>query len=164
LAASGLAPELLTIEITESSAMCDLDVAHDIVRELYERGTRISLDDFGTGFASMAQLVEFPFHELKIDRSFCMSDEPSAMAVIRASVSLAETLDATVVAEGIETAAVGRRLAGMGANILQGYHFGRPAPLERRAMRPNRERSGSGSGPAESLGAVRGAVFTPKVA
>lgn len=150
LQTSGLDPALLTLEITESSAMCDLDVAHDIVRELYERGIRISLDDFGTGFASMAQLVEFPFHELKIDRSFCMSDQPSSLAVIRASVSLAETLGASVVAEGIETEPVRDRLIGLGANILQGYHFGRPAPLDRRALRPDRARKDADGGEADT--------------
>lgn len=136
-----LDPQLLTVELTESSAVRDLDMAHDIVAELHRRGMRISLDDFGTGFASMAQLVDFPFHELKVDRSFCQSDEASSIAVIRASISLAQSLDAAVVAEGIETEAVRDRVVGLGVDILQGYYFARPAPLDRRGLRPERARS-----------------------
>lgn len=132
LVLSGLAPGLLKVEITESSSVHDLELARTVVGALHGSGVRVSLDDFGTGFASMAQLVEFPFDEVKVDRSFCSSEEPSAIAVIRASVSLAHSLGASVVAEGIETEKERERIGKLGVDTFQGYLFGRPAPEHRR--------------------------------
>lgn len=135
LEASGLAPNLLIVEITESSSVHDLAAAHEVVTALHRRGVGISLDDFGTGFASMSQLVEFPFDEVKLDRSFCASEDPSSIAVVRASISLAHSLGATVVAEGIETERIKDRIGKLGVDTFQGYLFGRPAPEHRRATR-----------------------------
>ena len=102
-----------------------------ILSDLQQRGLAISLDDFGTGYASLRQLIDMPFDEIKIDRSFItnMTTDHGSQAIVRATIDLAASLNASVVAEGIETFEQLEMLAGFGAVVGQGFLLGRPMPL-----------------------------------
>ncbi|GAC1598428.1 MAG: hypothetical protein NVS3B21_23930 [Acidimicrobiales bacterium] len=128
LASSRIPPESLCIEVTESILMADLKVALGTLHGLAELGVRISIDDFGTGFSSLAYLRQFPIHELKIDKSFVdgLGGDPHATAIVSAVISMAHALDLDVVAEGVETADQLARLRTLGCNEAQGYFFARP--------------------------------------
>jgi diguanylate cyclase (GGDEF)-like protein len=132
LAASGLAGDRLTVELTESALMTDPARAMRHLRSLRERGVRISLDDFGTGYSSLSYLRQFPVDQLKIDRTFvagvCESSE--GKAVVQAVIDLARALRLQVVAEGIEDARQREELLGMGCLLGQGFHLYRPMPAE----------------------------------
>ncbi|BCM85495.1 EAL domain-containing protein [Methylobacterium indicum] len=126
---SGLGSDRLEIEITES--MLVDGEAVDLLLALRRLGLRIALDDFGTGYSSLSYLRRFPFDAIKIDRSFIADiANPDTAAIVRAVVGIAVQLGATVTAEGVETEdqlAAARR---EGCTEMQGYLFGRPAPLE----------------------------------
>ena len=126
---SGLGPDRLEIEITES-LLVDGD-AVDLLLALRRLGLRIALDDFGTGYSSLSYLRRFPFDAIKIDRSFIADiANPGTAAIVRAVVGIAAQLGATVTAEGIESedqCAAARR---EGCTEMQGYLFGRPVPLD----------------------------------
>ena len=121
-------PDLLTCEITESSAMDDVETTVRVLRELHTHGVHISIDDFGTGHSSLSHLRTLPVDELKIDRSFVMDLETSgdARKVALAVVNLAKALELKVVAEGVETEGQNRILREMGCDQLQGYLFAKP--------------------------------------
>jgi len=128
LAESGLAPNLLELEITESTAMQHTDATLATLGKLKRLGVSISIDDFGTGYSSLAYLRRFPVDKLKIDRSFVAvapADKEQA-AIISAIVALAHALQIEVVAEGVETEAQRDFLARCGCDYLQGYLIGRP--------------------------------------
>ena len=128
LAESGLAPHLLELEITESTAMQNTDATLATLEKLKVLGVSISIDDFGTGYSSLAYLRRFPVDKLKIDRSFVAvapSDKEQA-AIISAIVALAHALQIEVVAEGVETEAQREFLARCGCDYLQGNLIGRP--------------------------------------
>ena len=128
LAQSGLAPHLLELEITESTAMQHTDATLATLEKLKRLGVSISIDDFGTGYSSLAYLRRFPVDKLKIDRSFVAvapADKEQA-AIISAIVALAHALQIEVVAEGVETEAQREFLARCGCDYLQGYLIGRP--------------------------------------
>ena len=129
---AGLAPELLECELTESMLMDDPDRALQIITELKQLGIRVALDDFGTGYSSLAYLKRFPIDTLKIDRSFVkdIPADPHDMAISRAIIALAETLDLYVVAEGVETADQREFLTHERCNSMQGFLFSRPLPAE----------------------------------
>lgn len=117
----------LIVEVTESSVVSDLVVATELLTRLSIKGVRISMDDFGTGYASLQSLMRIPFTELKIDRSFvgvCQAD-PDAWKIVRAILSLARELGIRVVAEGIETVGVNDMLRSAGCEIGQGWFHGR---------------------------------------
>jgi diguanylate cyclase (GGDEF)-like protein len=122
----------LTVEVTESAAMADPATAADVLEALRALGVGTSIDDFGSGNASIAYLAKLPVDELKIDRSFVtpMCESPREEAIVRTTIDLARHLELHVVAEGIETAAVCERLAAMGCDTGQGYLISRPAPAE----------------------------------
>ncbi|QEL12908.1 EAL domain-containing protein [Kushneria phosphatilytica] len=123
-----LRPSGITLELTESAGISCLSYARHLLTELRQRGFRLSLDDFGTGFASMTQLYRLPFDELKLDRSFvsrCDSDS-DAQAITFAVVELGRRLGLRVVAEGIETEAQKAVLAEAGCPFGQGYYFAQP--------------------------------------
>ncbi|MEH6650265.1 MAG: EAL domain-containing protein [Motiliproteus sp.] len=130
LSASGLEPELLECELTESMLMDDPDGALDIMRRLKKIGVAVALDDFGTGYSSLSYLKRFPIDTLKIDRSFVQDIPGDAqdMAIARAIIALAETLDLYVVAEGVETQEQQDFLQHERCNSMQGYLFSRPLP------------------------------------
>ncbi len=122
----------LTVEVTESAAMADPDAAVGVLEALRALGVGVSIDDFGSGHASIAYLARLPASELKIDRSFVsrMCESPRDAAIVRTAIDLARHLELQVVAEGIETAEVCERLAAMGCDVGQGYLISRPAPAE----------------------------------
>jgi EAL domain-containing protein (putative c-di-GMP-specific phosphodiesterase class I) len=132
LAATGLAPERLELEITETALFEDVARALENLRALKARGVRIAMDDFGTGFSSLATLQSFPFDTLKIDKSFvqAIQDDDRATAIVRAVLGLGQSLGMPVVAEGVETDQQLDFLRAEGCAEVQGFGIGRPAPLE----------------------------------
>jgi diguanylate cyclase (GGDEF)-like protein len=130
LDARGLEPSALIIEITERSLFSDPVRISSVLAALSERGIRLSLDDFGTGYSSLTHLRTLPVAELKIDRSFVaqMASDPADAAIVRSTIELAQALDMTVVAEGVEDEETWRLLADAGCQLIQGYALARPAP------------------------------------
>ena len=128
LARHALPPRCLVLEITESTAMRDVDSSMKILQRLTEMGLRISIDDFGTGYSSLLYLKRLPASELKIDRGFVrdLATDAEDAAIISAIVALGKTLRLDIVAEGVETAVQQQFLTELGCNSLQGYYFGRP--------------------------------------
>jgi diguanylate cyclase (GGDEF)-like protein/PAS domain S-box-containing protein len=128
LAAAGLDPQSLILEITETAIMEQLDAAVTILTELRELGVRLALDDFGIGYSSLSYLQRLPVDILKIDRTFVSgvtgSTEDSALA--RGIISLGQTLGLVTIAEGIETAEQLAALRELGCQFGQGYFFSRP--------------------------------------
>ncbi len=123
-----LAPELLTLEITESVMARETDATLRRLKQLKGLGVRLAIDDFGTGYSSLAYLRRFPIDFVKIDKSFIdgVADEPGQLAFVRAIVRLAHTLKTTIVAEGVEHEAQAKRLSSIGCDLAQGFHFSRP--------------------------------------
>ena len=124
----GLAPEALQLEITESMLMSDPDRSLVTLTRLAQLGVGLSVDDYGTGYSSLANLRRLPIDELKIDRSFVspmLSDE-SDLIIVRSTINLGHDLGLKVVAEGVEDEATLTRLAGLGCDFAQGYHFSKP--------------------------------------
>ncbi len=129
---SHVPPEALTLEITESAAMLDPARARAVMTELRALGVRVAIDDFGAGYASLAYLKQLPANELKIDKAFMHSidRDPRDRAIVKASIDLAHDLGLKVVAEGVETQAAMDLLAELGADLVQGWHLGRPMSAE----------------------------------
>jgi diguanylate cyclase (GGDEF)-like protein len=126
----GLSPEALQLEITESMLMSDPDRSLLTLTALSELGVGLSVDDYGTGYSSLANLRRLPIDELKLDRSFVspmLSDE-NDLIIVRSTINLGHDLGLTVVAEGIEDEATLVRLADLGCDLAQGYHFSKPLP------------------------------------
>ncbi len=125
---NGLGPDDLTIEITEGLMLEETPSVVANVRELAEMGIRLSMDDFGTGHSSLSLLARLPVTELKIDRSFMdrIEDDESARAVVTAVICIGQSLDMTLVAEGVESDAQRRFLTALGCTVHQGFHYSRP--------------------------------------
>jgi diguanylate cyclase (GGDEF)-like protein len=132
LAAHGVAPRQLILEITESVAVAEPGLAEQIVAGLRELGTQVSVDHFGTGSASLSFLTRFPVDEVKIDRSFVatMVDSSETAAIVRATVDLAHDLGMRVVAEGVEHPEQRAALVGLGVTAAQGSLFHPPLPVD----------------------------------
>jgi len=130
LAGSGLAPERLELEITESALLQDNEATLSILHELRALGVRVSMDDFGTGYSSLGYLRSFPFDKIKIDRSFIMKlpDSGESAAIVRAITSLGESLGMTTIAEGVETLEQVEHLRREGCTSIQGYLISKPIP------------------------------------
>jgi EAL domain-containing protein (putative c-di-GMP-specific phosphodiesterase class I) len=128
VAETGLPPQHLKLEITESVVMADAKTAEALLRKLRDRGIQLSIDDFGTGYSSLSYLQRFPIDTIKIDRSFVTRspDQESNWAIVRAIIALAESLGMDTVAEGIETIEQLRQLQSMDCSYGQGYWFSRP--------------------------------------
>jgi diguanylate cyclase (GGDEF)-like protein/PAS domain S-box-containing protein len=124
----GVAPQQLTLEITETTLMGKLETALDALRALRAHGVRVAIDDFGTGYSSLAYLSTLPINSLKIDRSFVMglTDKPGNAEIIRAVLNLGRSLGHKVVAEGIETVGQLTTLRDLGVDVGQGYLLARP--------------------------------------
>lgn len=128
IAESGVNPERLELELTESAIMQQPEKASSTLRDLRNMGLRISVDDFGTGYSSLNYLKRFPIHTLKIDRSFICelpADRESA-AIVSAIVTMSHALGLQVIAEGVETQAQLDWLRDLGCDLVQGYFFHRP--------------------------------------
>lgn len=148
----------LIVEVTESGVMVDPERAAGVLADLRERGVGVSIDDFGTGNASLAYLARLPATELKIDRSFVSAalDDPRADAIVRASNDLARHFGLTVVAEGIETDAAMEHLTRVGCAVGQGYRISRPLPAADLTARLTPTRAGAPeAGPAPGASARR---------
>lgn len=132
MAAAGLPPSALVVEITEGQPFANPDRAAEVLGTLRERGIGCAMDDFGTGYATLPALLRMPFTELKIDRSFVArtTDLPEANRLVRATIRLAQALGLRVVAEGIETAAVADMLRDAGCDAGQGFFYGPAMPVE----------------------------------
>jgi diguanylate cyclase (GGDEF)-like protein/PAS domain S-box-containing protein len=134
LAATGLEPARLELEITETVLLEDAASALAIMNDLKRLGVRLSMDDFGTGYSSLSYLRTYPFDGLKIDRSFVAdlqgSTRESGRAVIESIIGLGRALALTVTAEGVETSDQLDELAGVNCDEAQGYFLGRPLSLE----------------------------------
>lgn len=130
LESSGLAPEHLVLEVTESVLMTNVDASVRLLEELRGLGLRIALDDFGTGYASLAYLKRFSLDKLKIDRTFIMGipDDNDDMAITSSIIDIARHLGLETVAEGVETEEHVSFLTLAGCNLAQGYFFDRPLP------------------------------------
>lgn len=126
------APGALGLEITETDLVPDDERIRRAVAQVDELGVRIAMDDFGTGFASLAYLWRFPASTVKIDRSFVqrLGDERQATVIIASMIQLARSLDQTTVAEGVETEAQLSRLRRLGCDAAQGFLLARPGPAE----------------------------------
>jgi diguanylate cyclase len=133
VAVSGLAPERLVLEITETALFTDLARATAALRRLADAGVPISLDDFGQGQTSLGYLSRLPLHELKIDRAFVtdMAADEAHAAIVRSLVELAHNLGFVVVAEGVEDRGTVDLLVDMGCDAAQGYVLSRPMPPDR---------------------------------
>lgn len=120
----------IMLELTETGAMDDPVASLDILTRLRMKGFQLSIDDFGTGFSSMLQLVRMPFSEVKVDKSFVMTAQQSreSRLVIQAIIELAHSLDMKVIAEGIEDYATLQFLQQQGCDKAQGYFLGKPIP------------------------------------
>jgi EAL domain-containing protein (putative c-di-GMP-specific phosphodiesterase class I) len=128
----GLDPATLMLEVTETTLMVDPDRAAELLGRLQAIGVRVSIDDYGTGYSSLARLRELPVNELKLDRSFLvgMTHDARAGAIVRSSVELAHSLGLTLVAEGIETEEDQQVLRELSCDLGQGYHLARPMPAD----------------------------------
>jgi len=130
LAASGMPPHRLELEITESVLLAENHANLSVLHRLRELGVRISLDDFGTGYSSLSYLRSFPFDKIKIDRSFVreLPENHECGAIVRAVAGLGQCLGVATVAEGVETLDQLARLRQEGCTQMQGFLFSRPAP------------------------------------
>jgi diguanylate cyclase (GGDEF)-like protein len=130
LAARGIPPQALQLEITEEFLMADRERARVILTRLRDNGVQISVDDFGTGYSSLAYLRDLPIDELKLDRSFVfpMADDARAAALVASTIALAHSLGLRMVAEGVETHVTYAELTRLGCDQAQGYFMSRPVP------------------------------------
>jgi diguanylate cyclase (GGDEF)-like protein len=134
LSISGIDPQDLKLEITESVVMQDVDAAIDILEQLKALDIKLGIDDFGTGYSSLSYLNRFPTNTLKVDKSFVGKMEVIAngtnMAIVKTIITLAHVLGMDVIAEGIETAEQLNKLKILGCEHGQGYFFAKPLPVE----------------------------------
>ncbi len=146
----GVRAESFCLEITESAIMDDPERAEGTLNRLAARGYKLSIDDFGTGYSSLAYLRRLPVQELKIDKSFVMGmeREEGDAKIVRSTIDLAHNLGLSVVAEGVENAAIQQRLAEQGCDEAQGYHLSRPVPLA--ALQAWAERNGHRAVPVQA--------------
>lgn len=130
LAARALEPTMLTVEITEDLLLENTARARNVLDRLRASGTRIALDDFGSGYSALWYLRDLSFDEVKLDRQFIVPllTDPRAAMIVRAVVDLAHDLGGTVVAEGVENAATAHRLRDYGCEVAQGFYYSPPLP------------------------------------
>jgi diguanylate cyclase (GGDEF)-like protein len=135
LAASGLSPHRLELEVTETIMLMDTEATLTTLHQLRELGVRISMDDFGTGYSSLSYLRKFPFDKIKIDQSFIrdLSEGDDTVAIVRAVTSLGESFGMSTTAEGVETEEQLHRLRAEGCTEVQGYLFSAPVPAKKLA-------------------------------
>lgn len=127
---SGIAAELIEVEVTEGTLMKDPETAAQMLHQLRSRGVKVALDDFGTGYSSLAYLTRLPLDSLKIDKSFVanVTNSPDAAALAASIIGMGKSLRLNVVAEGVETVEQLEFLRHAGCHEAQGYYFARPMP------------------------------------
>lgn len=133
LAASGLRPDRLEIEVTESIFLRDASIARNALEQVMALGCSIALDDFGTGYSSLGYLRKLRFSTIKVDRTFVQGASQGSnesLAIINAVVAMAKSLDMTTTAEGVESAEEAELIRNLGCDKIQGYYFGRPMPSD----------------------------------
>ncbi len=128
----GLPPRALELELTESAVLANPERAARVLGDVHGAGVSIAIDDFGSGYASVAYLTQFPLDCVKIDQQFVMPmlDDPKARSIVQFTIDLGRTLELHVVAEGVETDALADALTELGCDLLQGYGICRPAAPE----------------------------------
>lgn len=132
---TGMEPQLLTLEITESLIMDKIESKLIVLQQLKDLGVQLAIDDFGTGYSSLAYLQMFPLDFLKIDRQFVReSGQGGDNVILQSMIALAHALSLTVVAEGAETEAEVGQLRALGCDLAQGYYFAHPMPAEQVAQ------------------------------
>jgi EAL domain-containing protein (putative c-di-GMP-specific phosphodiesterase class I) len=129
---TGMPPEMLEVELTESSLIADPERTANILERLNATGIRVTIDDFGTGYSSLVLLRRLPVDAIKIDRSFVvdMAANGEDAAIVESTIGLANSLGLDVVAEGVENAETLDQLRRMGCHQAQGYYMCRPQPPE----------------------------------
>ncbi|MDP5183851.1 bifunctional diguanylate cyclase/phosphodiesterase [Blastococcus sp. BMG 814] len=127
----GLPPRALTLELVEDTLMADPERGRTVLADLRASGVRTSIDDYGTGYSSLAYLRHLPADELKLDRTLTadVDRDPRAAAIVQSTVALAHALGLSLVAEGVETLATSATLARLGCDVAQGYAIARPMPV-----------------------------------
>ncbi len=143
LAAQGVPTNQVIVELTEDSFVTEPERAREIISGMRERGLQISIDDYGTGYSSLAYLRDLPVHELKVDRTFVasMTSDPRSRMIVASTLQMAQALGLRTVAEGVEDAATAADLVALGVDVLQGYQVAQPMPANEletwvRAWRP----------------------------
>ena len=131
----GVDHKLIDFELTESATYDDKEHMINVLNELRANGFKISMDDFGTGYSSFSLLTEMPLDTLKLDKSFVdkvgsQSDRLEDLVVIRHIVTLAKELNFTCLAEGAETKAQVDTLSELGCDLIQGYYYSKPIPID----------------------------------
>ena len=128
LASSGVPPNRLTIEITETSIMINEQNVSRILKQMADMSVRVSIDDFGTGYSSLSHLSELPVNEIKIDRSFVMDmlENPKHLMIVRAIINLGHNMDLEVTAEGVPNQETLIRLQELGCDCAQGFYISKP--------------------------------------
>ena len=131
LTEAGVRPDLLELEVTEGALITDLTAAAARLEQLHEIGITIALDDFGTGYSSLSYVRDLDVDVLKVDKSFVLGlgADPSAVAIVRTILTLADMLSLGVIIEGIEDPKQLAQLQELGGRFIQGYLFGRPMDL-----------------------------------
>jgi diguanylate cyclase (GGDEF)-like protein/PAS domain S-box-containing protein len=162
LAASGLAPDRLELEITESTLLQDSETTLNMLYQLRALGVRIAMDDFGTGYSSLSYLQSFPFDKIKIDRSFVkdIADGVGSLNIVRAVAALANGLGMTTTAEGVETKEQLDAVRAEGCTEMQGFLFSKPLP----PGEVDQFLRQCGKGAAHQQGRARAGERTPDVA
>jgi diguanylate cyclase (GGDEF)-like protein len=142
LAASGMSPVLLQLEVTESMVMRNVPRAIKVLNAIQSRGIRLAIDDFGTGYSSMSLMKQFPIDTIKIDRSFVrdLPNDTEDQAIAQAIISMGKALGMTIIAEGVETIEQETFLREHACDEMQGFLFSKPLPSEQLAdlLRPRR--------------------------
>ena len=125
---TGLPPERLELEITESLLINDTEEVLGKLNRLRQLGVHIAMDDFGTGYSSLSYLARFPFSKIKIDRQFIrnMTRDPAMRAIVKTIIALGKSLDVTITAEGVETEEQAAMLREFGCPQVQGFLYGYP--------------------------------------
>jgi len=133
LAASGLSPNRLEVEITEAVLLQNNEATLQILHQIRALGVRISMDDFGTGYSSLSYLRSFPFDKIKIDQSFVhdLTDNPDSIAIIRAVAALGKSFSIVTTAEGVETEKQLEQVRAEGCTEAQGFTYSKAVPTAR---------------------------------
>lgn len=124
-------PHLVNLELTESVMVSDFNLLSELMKAFSNMGVNVSVDDYGTGYSSLAYISQLPFNELKIDKSFILDlvESPRNLTIVKNTIDMAKHLNLTVVAEGVESNLVEQKLRDFNCDIVQGYHYSKPLPF-----------------------------------